>query len=72
MVTTNNARPAPRLEKRHARYSSTARHSRSKQENEFLRVQAARLSSTSAILFGKLRKYTADQIMAASSMSNLP
>lgn len=71
MVTSTPA-PSPRLDKRHKRYASDARHGRSQQENEFLRVQAARLSTTTAILFGKLSKYSADQIANAASLSAIP
>lgn len=71
MVTSTPA-PSPRLDKRHTRHASDARHGRSQQENEFLRVQAARLSTTKAILFAKLSKYSAEQIASAASLSAIP
>lgn len=72
MVTTLNTRPSPRLDKRHQRYSRTERHARSQQQNEFLRVQAARLSTTTAVVFAKLNKYTAERITKAANLAALP
>jgi hypothetical protein len=68
----NNARSVPRLNIRHQRHAHAAKHPRSKQMNEFLRLQAARLSSTSAVVFGKLRKYSARRIGAAANLAAIP
>jgi hypothetical protein len=63
---------SPRLYKRHQRHSQDGRLRHSKQFGEFLEVEATRLSTTTDVLYAKLDTYTADQIRAASSLSDLP
>jgi hypothetical protein len=62
---------SPRLFRRHQRYARYTRLNHSKQEIEFLAVEAARLSTTEALIFGALDSYTADQIRAASAKSDI-
>ncbi len=69
-VTVINA--SPRLFARHARYRTFSRVNHSQQELAFLETQANRLSTTVAIVFGKLSKYTADQIAGAASLAAIP
>jgi hypothetical protein len=65
---------APRTYTRHLRHRIFARVARggADQFNKFLSTQATRLSSTSTVIFTKLRKYTADKIRSASSLSSIP
>lgn len=67
----SNARSEPRAYRRHQRYAKFTQFRNSHQENEFLRVQAARLSTTKAVLFAKLNKYTAERIQAAATLGAL-
>lgn len=53
-----------RLYKRHQRYARDTRLNHSKQNLEWLNVQAIRLSTTAAAVFAALDSYTADQIEA--------
>jgi len=69
--TDTDAPASPRLFRRHQRYARFNRLNHSKQEIEFLAVEAARLSRTEAQIFGALDSYTADQIRAASTASQL-
>lgn len=69
-VTVINA--SPRLFRRHLRHSSFNRLNHSQQELAFLETQANRLSTTVAIVFGKLNKYTAAQIAAAANLAAIP
>ena len=63
---------SPQSHSQHQRYRKSARVRHSKQFEEYLTVQAARLSTTTAIIFAKLDKYTADQIKAAASLASIP
>ena len=53
-----------RLHRRHQRYARDNRLNHSKQELEWLTVQAHRLSSTPALVFAALNSYTTEQIGA--------
>ena len=59
----------PRLRKRHQRYAQFSRLNHSKQELSFLQVEATRLGTTVAAIFGALDSYTADQVYLAASKS---
>lgn len=65
------AAASPRLYRRHQRYANDNRLNHSKQELEFLNVQATRLSTTPAKIFAALDVYTADQVVAATNKSQL-
>lgn len=69
---SSTTRPTPRLYKRHQRHDVASRESHSHQEQEFLRVQAARLSTTTAIVFAKLTKYSAERIVSAANLAAIP
>lgn len=69
---SSTTRPSPRLYKRHQRHDISARGTHSQQEQEFLRVQAARLSTTAAIVFSKLTKYSAEQVAGAANLAAIP
>lgn len=69
---SSTTRPSPRLYKRHQRHDTASRESHSQQEQEFLRVQAARLSTTAAIVFAKLTSYSAEQIAGAANLAAIP
>lgn len=58
---------SPRTYSRHRRYNHRLRHSR--QLEEFLTVEAARLSTTTREILTLLHSYTADQIRAATSLA---
>ena len=62
------AAASSRLYKRHQRYARSDRLNHSKQELEWLHVQATRLSTTAAAVFAALDTMTADQIEAAVSL----
>ena len=62
------AAASPRLHRRHQRYARDTRLNHSKQELEWLNVQAIRLSTTAAAVFAALDTMTADQIEAAGSL----
>lgn len=59
---------SPRSYSRHQRYRRPLRVRHSKQFEEFLVAQAARLSTTTSEIFALLDEYTADQIRAATSL----
>jgi hypothetical protein len=63
------AAASSRLYKRHQRYARQDRLNHSKQELEWLNVQATRLSTTAAVVFAALDSYTADQIEAMSVLA---
>lgn len=64
---------APRAYSRHQRHRRFARLKiGADQFSAFLAAQATRLSSTSAVIFTKLQKYTADKIKSATNISQLP
>lgn len=69
-VAVNDA--SPRLFARHVRYRKFARLNHSQQELAFLETQANRLSTTVATVYGKLNKYTAEQIAAAANLAAIP
>lgn len=69
-VTVINA--SPRLFARHVRHRQFSRLDHNEQELAFLETQANRLSTTVAIVFGKLSNYTADQIAAAVNLAAIP
>lgn len=67
---------APRCHSHHQRHRRFARvrilpSVHSDQFEQFLTVQATRLSSTTALIFAKLTKNTADRIAAASTFGSL-
>lgn len=64
--------PSPREYTRHRRHDTYARDRHSQQENAFLAAQAARLSSTAAVIFAKLTKYGSARVKAATNLSQLP
>jgi hypothetical protein len=63
---------SPLSHSKHQRYRRLARVRHSKQFEEFLTVQATRLSTTTAAIFALLDSYTADMIAAAASVGALP
>ncbi len=64
---------SPRAYDRHQRHRKFARVlGGANQFSAFLAAQATRLSSTSAVIFAKLTKYTADRIRQATSLSQIP
>lgn len=63
---------SPRLLRRHQRHGKFARLRYGRQEKSFLAGQATRLSSTSAVVFGKLTKYTAGRVKAAANLAAIP
>ena len=71
MADAANTHASPRLFKRHQRYANFSRLNHSKQELEFLAVQATRLGITSAQVFHALDSYTADQIHAAATAGDI-
>lgn len=71
-MTISVINASPRLFRRHQRYARRARLVYSQQELAFLETQANRLSSTVAIVFAKLNKYTADQVHGAASLAAIP
>jgi hypothetical protein len=71
MADANDTHASPREYKRHQRYSRFSRLNHSKQELSFLTTEATRLSVTTAQIFAALDSYTADQIRAATSASQL-
>jgi hypothetical protein len=62
---------SPQSHSKFQRYRRSARVRHSKQFENFLTVQAARLSTTTATIFSLLDSYTADQIAGASSVAAL-
>ena len=68
MADAVDTHASPRLFKRHQRYANFSRLNHSKQELEWLSVQATRLSTTPAAVFAALDSMTADQIEAALSL----
>lgn len=66
-----NQTASPRLFARHARYRAFSRLRYNQQELAFLETQADRLSTTVAIVYGKLNTYTADQIAGAANLGAL-
>jgi hypothetical protein len=58
---------SPRSYSRHRRYNHRLRHG--KQLEEFLTVQATRLSTTTAEILTLLHSYTADQIRASATLA---
>lgn len=69
-VTVNTA--APRLFGRHVRHRVVARVRHNQQELAWLAIQANRLSTTVAIVYGKLSKYTTEKIMSAANLAAIP
>jgi hypothetical protein len=63
---------SPQSHSQHQRNRRLARVRHSRQFEEFLTTQAARLTSTTAVIFAKLTHYTADQIKAAASLAAIP
>lgn len=62
---------SPRSYKKHQRYANFSRLNHSKQELQFLTVEATRLSTTAAHIFAALDSYTADQVRAATNKSQI-
>lgn len=69
-VTVKTA--APRLYGRHVRHRAFARIRHHDQELAWLAVQANRLSTTTAIVYAKLSKYTTEKIMSAANLAAIP
>lgn len=63
---------APREYANHKRHSALARRRHDNQVAAFLSTQATRLSSTSATVFAKLKKYGAARVKAAANLAALP
>jgi hypothetical protein len=63
---------SPQSHSQHQRNRRFARVRHAKQFEAFLTVQAARLTSTTAVIFAKLDHYTADQIKAAANLAAIP
>lgn len=64
--------PSPREYDKHQRHAPFGRERHSQQALAFLTAQAARLSSTPAVIYAKLTKYGADRVKAATNISQLP
>jgi hypothetical protein len=62
----------PRSYVQHLRHGAKARVRHAHQFTAFLAAQATRLSSTAATVFAKLKKYPAQEVKAAASLSDLP
>jgi hypothetical protein len=62
----------PREYNQHQRHSNLAKRRHDDQLAAFLAQQATRLSTTSAVIFAKMDKYTAATIKAAASLSAIP
>ncbi len=62
----------PRSYVKHMRHAIYARVSEAKQFNAFLQAEATRLSSTKAVIFAKLFKYSAAQVKAAATLGSIP
>ena len=71
MADAINTQTSPLSRKRHQRYAQFSRLNHSRQELSFLSTEAARLSTTPALIFHALDSYTADQVRAAASTSDL-
>lgn len=69
-VAVNTA--SPRLFARYVRHRAFSRLHYNQQELAFLETQANRLSSTVAVVYGKLSTYTADQISRAANLAAIP
>ncbi len=63
---------SPQSHSQHQRNRRLARVRHSRQFEEYLTVQAARLSTTTTVIFAKLDKYTADTIKAAANLAAIP
>lgn len=64
---------SPREYDRHERHTNTARYrDPHSQRAAFLAAQATRLSSTSAVIAAKLKKYSAGQIQSAANLGAIP
>lgn len=66
---------SPREYNKHQRYARFARVRHSQQELAFLAEIAAKLGGgavTTAVVFAKIAKYGADQVKAATNISQLP
>jgi hypothetical protein len=63
---------SPREYNAHQRHSKQSRRRHDDQEIAFLAAQATRLSTTSAIIFAKLSKYSAATIKAAANLAAIP
>jgi hypothetical protein len=71
MADASDTNASPRLRKRHQRYAQFSRLNHNKQELSFLTAQATRLGTTAAAIFGALDSYTTDQVLAATSKSQI-
>jgi hypothetical protein len=71
-MADHDANATPLTHSKHQFYRRFARVRHGKQFENFLSVQAARLSTTEATIFAKLAKYSGDQIIAATNLSQLP
>jgi len=65
-MTEKNA--SPRLYRRHQRHAVYSRMRYSNQEQAFLTLQAARLSTTELVVYDALYKVTAGQIHSAANV----
>jgi len=63
---------SPQTHSQHQRRRRLGRVRHSRQFEEFLTVQATRLSTTTAVIFAKLDKYTADRIKVAANLAAIP
>lgn len=71
MADATDTLASPRLFRRHQRYSNFSRLNHSRHELSFLSTQATRLGTTAAAIFGALDSYTTDQVLAATSKSQI-
>lgn len=72
-VKSGQGGPTPRAYSRHQRHRKLARIGNgADQFSAFLAERVATLSSTTAIIFGKLTTYTAAKVKSATNISNLP
>lgn len=62
---------SPRSYKKHQRYANFSRLNHSKQELQFLTVEATRLGTTAALIFAALDSHTADQVRAATTAAQI-
>jgi hypothetical protein len=64
--------PSPREYNKHQRHAKFSRERHSAQALAFLAAQAARLTTTEAVIFTALTKYGSARVKAATNISQLP
>lgn len=62
---------APRTYRRHMRHAKLARKT-GDQFNKFLSTQATRLTTTAAVVFARIKKYSANRVAKAVNLAAIP